>query len=90
MVYELYIKKIKATMEAMVNQGEIPKDQILEIIWEKLSVMDVPFINQANEEYEKERDKLIEEQKELSEKSEKLIDKYYNSIMKLENADEPK
>jgi len=82
MTHELYKKMIKEDMENMTQTGQIPKDQIVEIALEKLSVIDNTIINDAIEKYRGSKKELMDKADELNKQIVKLVDDYYTQILK--------
>lgn len=86
---ELEVRLVKEEMQMLIQEGQLTKFDIVEITLRKLVSMNVPFLNQAYLDWEKEKKEIETQGMVLDKKLNELIDKYYNSIMKLENADGP-
>ena len=86
MSHKLYIQLIKKAMSNIDGQGQIPKDQNVEMALEKLASIGNDSINKTIEQYRDKTDELIKEYNDVNRKLIKLIDETYDAILNIDES----
>jgi len=81
MSHELFLKIIKEEIEVGTSQN-VSKLELVENALRQLAILDNDKFNEQIELYRSKKDEIIKEQLGLNDKFNKLVDKYYDALLK--------